>query len=62
LNQEQNEYESHVRLVLQETGSFRFDFDFLTLFPKFVPGKINLDIQHRFTTAKPRNFEFLVTE
>lgn len=62
LNQEQNEYESRVGLILQEAGNFRFDFEFITLFPEFVQGKVNLDIQHRFTTAQPEDFEFTVTE
>ena len=49
LNPVQDLYESRIGVILAEPGSFRFSFDFLTLYPNSVGDRIGLLISHSFT-------------
>ncbi|MFS4468799.1 hypothetical protein [Maribacter sp. 2210JD10-5] len=63
LNDAEDTYESRIGIILAETGNFRFNFDFLSIFSQNVDfDKVNIEIQHLFNTAVPEDFEFTVNE
>lgn len=65
LNETKDAYESKVGIVLAESGDFKLDFSnvyFRNQYDYYTYGKINLDIEHRFTDETKAILEFTVLE
>ena len=65
LNEAKDAYESKVGIVLAESGDFKLDFSnvyFRNQYDYYTYGKINLDIEHRFTDETKAVLEFTVLE
>ncbi|CAM4127974.1 hypothetical protein ZORO111903_02265 [Zobellia roscoffensis] len=65
LNEAKDAYESKVGIVLVESGDFKLDFSnvyFRNEYDYYSNGKINLNIEHRFTDQTKGVLEFTVSE